>query len=355
MVGKRSDRRTVRRQRLRQGRAEPVTLRRQHPHPVALQRVHGRQRPQLPQALQRAAGQRQAGRIGPIDDVHVVVARQHQHALAQCRVAGQRQLALDPLGRAARIGHVAGDHHEVDRVLGVDRCQPVEHLCQPAIARRAGASAFDAQTVPFADHVDVRQMHDPRTGGPRRRLVERHEIAGLVHGGVGKPPDQRRAGHHGRNDRDRIGQRRPQQEQRRTEFSQRRAPARARPGPGDHRQRDGAGEQPSDRRNGGIDLRPPPGVAATAQQRLGQVPQPLAEHRIARLHRQRGQRPEALLDQAENGPSAEPAGHQDQAQQQQRPEADQRAGLARHRLHPGGGDQRRGAKRQPGQDDHQPP
>ena len=97
-------------------------------------------------------------------------------------------------------------------------------------------------------------------------------------------------------------------------------PARGRP-----QQRDGpaAEHEDNEARHRGAQRphhRAPGRRHAGRQQRFRQVAQTLAENHVDRLHRQRVQRPEAALCQAQRPPSAEPADGGQGRQQQRRPE-----------------------------------
>ncbi len=96
-----------------------------------------------------------AGRIGPIDDVDVVIARQNQNPLGKTRMLAERRQEFGPLRRAPGIGQVTGDENHVERLVGMKRIQLGKYPHQPFIAARPGASALDAEAVALADNVQI--------------------------------------------------------------------------------------------------------------------------------------------------------------------------------------------------------
>ena len=61
-----------------------------------------------------------------------------------------------PFAGAAGVGHVAGDENVIEWIDRMNGGEMRQHPIEPAIAARAGPSAFDAEAVLFADHVQVR-------------------------------------------------------------------------------------------------------------------------------------------------------------------------------------------------------
>ena len=129
--------------------------------PASLHGGHRRQRAHLAQPLVGAGRQIEPRRVGAIDDVDVVVARQHQHPPRRAPDGGASASRNSAHSRrAARIGHVAGDEDDVERPLRVDVVQPRQHPAQPLVAARTGPPALDAKAVALADDVEVRQVRD---------------------------------------------------------------------------------------------------------------------------------------------------------------------------------------------------
>ena len=94
--------------------------------PVPLQGLDGGQGAQLAKPLPRARRQLEPGRIGAVDDIHVMVAGKDQHALGQSGMSRDGVHELGPLCGPAGIRHVAGDQDEVQGLLSVEGLQPVE-------------------------------------------------------------------------------------------------------------------------------------------------------------------------------------------------------------------------------------
>jgi hypothetical protein len=120
-----------------------------------------------------------------------VIARQHDRAGDQFRMARQRVEEDGPFAGATGIGHIAADDNVVERIGGMDGGEMRQDALEPAIAARARPSAFNAEAVLFGDHVKVGQMRHapaPRVG---RGGIERGEVDGLGHAGIGKSPHQR--------------------------------------------------------------------------------------------------------------------------------------------------------------------
>ena len=61
-----------------------------------------------------------------------------------------------PFAGAAGVGHVAGDENVIEWIDRMNGGKMRQHPIEPAIAARARPSAFDAEAVWFADHVQVR-------------------------------------------------------------------------------------------------------------------------------------------------------------------------------------------------------
>ena len=147
----------------------------------ALDRGDRRQRAHLAQRLDRAERQIEPRRVGPIDDVDIVVAGQNERAPGEVRMSLDDVEKFGPFGGNSRIRHVAADEHEVERLRGVQGREPLHRADEPPVATRPGATAFDAKAVALADDVDIGEMRDPpdsraRTGRrrtPRDRAADR--------------------------------------------------------------------------------------------------------------------------------------------------------------------------------------
>ena len=82
-----------------------------------------------------ASQQVQACRIGPVDDVDVVIARHHQDPFGDPRIWPQCLAGTRPIrGGAAGIRHVAGDQDEIDGIGGVDGAEPSQRPREPVIS-----------------------------------------------------------------------------------------------------------------------------------------------------------------------------------------------------------------------------
>ena len=136
-------------------------------HALALQRCDCRQRAHLAQPLAGAERQIEPGRIGAVDDVHIVIAGQHEHESGEIRMQRQHVEEFGPFRRTAGVGHVAGDKHEIERVRGVDRRKPFHQPRKALVAARAAASALDAEAISLADHMKVGKMRDTPASGSR--------------------------------------------------------------------------------------------------------------------------------------------------------------------------------------------
>ena len=87
---------------------------------LAMKRVGRRQEPEPPQRSVRACREIEAGRIGAIDDVEVVVSRQNENPLGKPGIGRHRVEKFRPFRRTARIRHVAGDDNGVDGIFRMD-------------------------------------------------------------------------------------------------------------------------------------------------------------------------------------------------------------------------------------------
>ena len=72
---------------------------------LALERADGGQDAYPSQPPVGAGREVKARRVGTVDNIDVVVARQHQHALGELRMARQSVEKLGPLRGAAGVGH----------------------------------------------------------------------------------------------------------------------------------------------------------------------------------------------------------------------------------------------------------
>ena len=284
---------------------------------LALDRGHRGERPHLPQPLAGARRQFQPGRIGAVDDVHVVIAGQDEGPLGQRGMARQRVEELGPFGRPAGIGHVAGDQDEVERVLRMDLAEPIENLGEPLIAAWAGTAALDPEAVALADDMDVGEMGDAPSGGGRRHLVERREIARLVHARVGHAPGERGDCQIARHQHDGVGERGNDQPQGLGEVRELAGPARRWPGERGQAGGGGTGAKAGAERRRGPQVRAPVLAGLQREKALGQMAQALPAQGIARLDHERVQRPEAALGGAKQRADTIPAQCRDQREKQQ--------------------------------------
>ena len=194
---------------------------------IALHGRDRRKRPHLPQPLAWTERQIETGRIGAVDDVHIVVAGKDEHPLSRVQGGRQQCRRILPIRPSAGIRHVAGDQNEIERVGGMDGGE-ARHNAQskPIIAAGAGAAAFDAKSVALADHVDIGQMRDaPRAACPAawHRMPQGRAAAPSSHRRcprrATRPPDSG-------DDHDRIGERRDDEALQHHEFGHGRAPTR---------------------------------------------------------------------------------------------------------------------------------
>ena len=266
--------------------------------PIALDRGDGREDPHPPQRLHRAERQVEAGGVGAIDDVDVVIAGRDQRARRELRKRPEHVEEFRPFGGGSRVRHVAGDEHEIERPFGMDLGEPSQRAPESGVAARARASALDPHPVAFADDVHVGEVRDAEDVRAGRRRARRRKLERLVGGRVGDPPNQRRDGEIGGHDDDRIGDRRNNKPMRRQEIGGRSDPLWHRPRDGGDQRRDD--EQKDARRRAArrahpreLRSRPP------AERPLGEMTDRLAPERVAGLHRERVQRPEIRLGEPE--------------------------------------------------------
>jgi len=73
-----------------------------------------------------------------------------------CRMTRDGVKEGGPFAGAAGVGHVAGDDDVVQWIDRMNGGETRQDTIEPAIAARAGTSAFDAEAVLVADHVQVR-------------------------------------------------------------------------------------------------------------------------------------------------------------------------------------------------------
>ena len=239
-IGEPGHRAEVRRQRLRERPAQAAARAIDHMYALALNHAHRRKHPQLAQPLVRAGRQIEPGRVGAIDDVEIVVAGNHQRARGEIGVARDRVQELGPLARAAGVGHVAGDQHHVERLLGMDPIQLGERAVQALVAARARPPAFDPAAVEFADGVHIRQMRDAPGAARARTLREFIEVLRLRHGRIGDRPDQGGNREIRGDQHDGVGQRDHREMARRAHARRAAQQIGARQHRRHHRQRDGA-------------------------------------------------------------------------------------------------------------------
>ncbi len=124
-------------------------------HALALHRCDGRQGSHLAQPLAGAERQIEPGRIGAVDDVHIVVAGQHDHESGEFTMLRHHVEEFGPFRGAAGVGHVAGHKHKIERIGGVNSSKARHQLCKALVSARAATSALDAKAISLADHVEV--------------------------------------------------------------------------------------------------------------------------------------------------------------------------------------------------------
>ena len=354
-IGEGRNRGAMRRQRLVERRPERLAL---PVHDADAGALHGRrhrEHPHLAQALAGARRQFEPGRIGPVDDVDVVVAGQDEATFRELGVPPKRIEEFGPFRRTAGIGHVAADQQRVQRLGRMNLRQSREHHGQPVVAARAGAAALDAEAVALSDHMDVGEMRDAPAPRRLRHGVEAVERARLVHPGVGNAPDQRGDRQIETHHRDGVGERRSDQAQRMGEIDDLAGPARRGPRQRGHTRRDEAGEQARRRSRDAAQLRTPRLIGIGRQETLRQMAQAFAEQGVDRLDRQRIQSPEAALGRAEQRPEAVPPRQGDESQHEQGPEARDRVESVRDGGKPGRRDQRREPEQDAGDEREQHP
>ena len=259
------------------------------PNPVALHGGDRRQGAHLAETLAWAGGKLEAGRVGAVDDVEIVVAGKEQGPFGQPRMPGQRRKELGPLCRPSRIGSVPGDEDQIERPLGVDCVELGEQRFEPLIPAGSGPAALDAKTVPFPNDVDVREMRDPPCATCMRAGLETVEIARLGHRRIGDCRYQRGGRQIGQDQHDAVGQSHAGQQVRGSEIRDGADPARARPDKPQRQQRERADDDPG---RGGRGRAPAAAAGlgrARREQLLDEVRQPLARDRVARLDDKRVQ------------------------------------------------------------------
>ena len=134
-----------------------------------------------------------------------------------------------PFRRAAGIGHVAADEHEIERMCGMNGREARHDAIEAIVAARAAAPAFDAKAISLADDMKVRKMRDAPGAATGRRGIECSEIERLVHAGIRKAPDQRGDREIDRHQHDGVGERRHDQAMQHREIGHGAHPARAWP------------------------------------------------------------------------------------------------------------------------------
>ena len=102
LVGEAHHLAAMRLQQLRERAAEAAVAQVDHADAAALHRVHGGQASNLAQAPVGARRQVHARRVGAIDDVEVVIAGKHQHALGEARMRRHGVEQLGPFGWRCR-------------------------------------------------------------------------------------------------------------------------------------------------------------------------------------------------------------------------------------------------------------
>ena len=109
----------------------------EHTESVALNRRHYGVSAHPLQAFPRAPRQFQPCRIGAIQDVHIMVARQNETSLHKRGMARQHVQQFRPFRCTARVRHVAGNQHRVQRIAGMGSGKHDKDQGQTFIAARA--------------------------------------------------------------------------------------------------------------------------------------------------------------------------------------------------------------------------
>ena len=133
---------------------------------IALHGCDCRKRAHLAEPLAGAERQVEPGRIGAIDDVHVVISRQHDHPFGKSGMTPDDVEKFGPLGRAAGIRQISGDEDEIQWLGQVRGLEAIQDLPQAIVAPRTTTPAFDAEAVALADHVEIGKMGDPPVRPP---------------------------------------------------------------------------------------------------------------------------------------------------------------------------------------------
>ena len=178
-------------QTLRYGGAESARPRIEAQSLVTLQGLDGRQGAQLAKPFPRARRQFEPGRIGAVDDIHVMVSGKDQDALGETGVSRDGVEEFGPFRGSSRIRHIARDQNEIQGLIVVEGFQPIEDPTHSLVALRPCPSAFDPEPVPLPDHVKVGKMCNAPCARPGRDLVESHEIGRPAHRAVRQRPDER--------------------------------------------------------------------------------------------------------------------------------------------------------------------
>jgi hypothetical protein len=164
---------------------------------LTLDRGKRRQGPHLAQPLVGAGRQVEPRRVGPIDDVDVVIARNQQNEIAEGWVVRHSIEEFSPFARSSGVRHIAGNQYHIERVARMQMLQLFEYAANPLVAARARPAALESKTVPLAHNVEIRQVRDTPAAAFPRSFVERFKIARRTHGRVSNRPDQRGNGHIG--------------------------------------------------------------------------------------------------------------------------------------------------------------
>src|SRR5690606_18039405 len=99
-------------------------------------------------------------RIGPVDDVHVVITRHEKGPRSEMRMLCESRQELGPFRRATCIGRVPGDEHEIERLIAVNLSEAREYALEASIPARTRPTTLDAETVSLSDDVEIREMRD---------------------------------------------------------------------------------------------------------------------------------------------------------------------------------------------------
>ena len=199
-------------------------------------------------------------------------------------------------------------------------------------------------------------MHDPPLAVLGFGLVETRKRARLGHGGIGEAPSESGRAEIGGNGDGAVGESRNDHGLPRVDFREAAEEVGVWPHQPERERGESANEETGDRGGGGAEPSPP-GIACIAgEEPLGQLPERFAERGIAGLHDDGVERPETLLDEAEEVAPSEPGERDEAGKGEDRPDAeDERGQLVGDDLEPFGENDRNKAEQQAGKQEQNYP